>query len=124
MTSFNFDEWVNLAKTDKDEFERRRLEYIENVILAAPKERQHQLRCFQWRIDMERNKCNTPMQACVHIFNKMWKAVYGKDGLLETMSMLNKKKSPVFTVIKKINSEPQKETPGKVLPFKRTDDNS
>ena len=88
MKTFDFDEWAVLAKTDPVAFAQRRMDAIEAIIASAPIERQHQLRCLQWRIDMERQRCRNPMHACIHLFNKMWDSVYGERGLLSALHMM------------------------------------
>lgn len=49
--SFNFDEWADLYKTDRDEFERRRTEVINQAIASAPADKQLMLHQLQWRLD-------------------------------------------------------------------------
>ena len=71
-SSFNFDEWLALSKSDPQSFESRRLESIEEFIKSVPEDKQHRLRCLQWKIDRVREKMPTPLAACVAISDMMW----------------------------------------------------
>ncbi len=86
--AFNFEEWMNLAKSDPEEFEKRRKEMINNLICSAPAERQQRLRGLQWRIDMERKKCSNPLSACIRLSEMMWDFVYAENGFLNTLKKL------------------------------------
>ena len=71
-SNFDFDEWLELSKRDPESFESRRLESIEELINSAPEDKQHRLRCLQWKIDRVRDKMSTPLAACVAISDMMW----------------------------------------------------
>lgn len=71
-SNFNFDEWLDLSKRDPVSFESRRLESIEEFINSVPEDKQHRLRCLQWKIDRVRAKMPTPLAACVAISDMMW----------------------------------------------------
>jgi hypothetical protein len=71
-TNFDFDEWLELSKTDPGSFENRRMESIEEFINSVPEDKQHRLRCLQWKIDRVREKMPTPLAACVAISDMMW----------------------------------------------------
>ncbi len=114
---FDFDEWMTLAKTDPEGFARRRREAIEKLIASAPQTRQQRLRGLQWSIDAELRTCRTPLQACMHIFNRMWDSVYGANGLLDALKALGN--PPPFHVSAHQSAKPA--VSAKVLPFKRTD---
>ena len=47
MTDFNFDYWMNLAKTDPARFEKERTEAVHAVIESAPEHLKHQLKQVQ-----------------------------------------------------------------------------
>lgn len=79
---FDFDEWMNLAKTDPAAFDARRKQVIDDLIAHAPEHLRQRLKSFQWRIDMERARCENPMQACIKLSNMMWELVYGDRGFL------------------------------------------
>jgi hypothetical protein len=60
---FDFDEWATLAKFAPDEFERRRIEYVEQLISKygnTPR-----LRGLQCSIDMERIRARTALKSCL-----------------------------------------------------------
>lgn len=72
LSNFDFDEWLELSKRDPKSFESRRLESIEEFINSVPEDKQHRLRCLQWKIDRVREKMPTPLAACVAISDMMW----------------------------------------------------
>jgi len=88
MQDFDFDEWLNLAKSDPEAFELRRQQAVEELIIAAPSDRQHRLRGMQWRVDMERRKYKDPLVSCQKVFGMMWQSVYGDNGLLQVLTDL------------------------------------
>jgi hypothetical protein len=79
---FDFDEWMNLAKSDPEAFDARRKQVIDDLIEHAPEHIRQRLKSFQWRIDMERARCENPLQACIKLSNMMWELVYGDRGFL------------------------------------------
>lgn len=72
QSNFNFDEWLELSQRDPETFESRRLASIEEFINSVPQDKQHRLRCLQWKIDRVREKMPTPLAACVAISDMMW----------------------------------------------------
>lgn len=86
---FDFDEWMNLAKTDPDAFDARRKQIIDDLIATAPEHIRQRLKSFQWRIDMERARCDNPMQACIKLSNMMWELVYGDRGFLWSLQQIS-----------------------------------
>lgn len=80
-----FDDWVHLAATDPDGFERMRRRTIEQHIRRAPPHRQERLRRLQWRVDTTRRRARTPMGACLSLSAMMWESLLGRHGLLEAM---------------------------------------
>ncbi len=83
---FDFESWMALAQTDPEEFERRRQEEIESAIAKAPEDMRDRLRGLQWRIDMERRRCKTPLAACMRLNSLMWDFVYAENGFLATLN--------------------------------------
>ncbi|MCI0507849.1 MAG: DUF3135 domain-containing protein [Gammaproteobacteria bacterium] len=75
QSNFNFDEWLELSRRDPETFESRRLESIEEFINSVPEDKQHRLRCLQWKIDRVREKMPTPLAACVAISDMMWNSL-------------------------------------------------
>ncbi|MFV2058847.1 MAG: DUF3135 domain-containing protein [Thiohalomonadales bacterium] len=69
---FDFDSWVKLLEKDPVAFESQRLAHINDFIDGCDQERQHRLRCLQWKIDTVRDKCDSPLSACVAISDMMW----------------------------------------------------
>lgn len=72
QSTFDFDEWCKLSKSDPASFEARRLESIEEFIRSVPDDKQQRLRCLQWKIDRVQDKMPTPLAACVAISDMMW----------------------------------------------------
>ncbi len=70
--AFDFDQWSALARSNPDEFERRRRQLIETVLAEAPGHMQNRLRGLQFRIDMERAKAGTPLGAAIRLNAMMW----------------------------------------------------
>jgi len=69
---FDVDEWQRLAREDPREFERRRRAAIESLIAQAPPELRDRLRALQCRIDLERRRAKTPLDATVRLQSMMW----------------------------------------------------
>ena len=45
---------------------------MSQYINSVPEDKQHRLRCLQWKIDRVREKMPTPLAACVAISDMMW----------------------------------------------------
>jgi len=67
---FNFDAWAELAKRDPAAFERQRDRYINAVIHRASNHQR--MRRLQFRIDRERIRSHTSLQACLRLSALMW----------------------------------------------------
>ncbi len=61
---------------------------IGQLIADAPEEMRQRLRSFQWRIDMERERSDNPLQACIRLSNMMWDMVYADRGFLWSLQAL------------------------------------
>ncbi len=88
-SSFNFDEWMQLAKEDPAAFEEKRQQEIQSVISKGTS--QKRLEGLQWQIDQMRNSSTNPMAACLNISKHMWENVQGEDGLVESLNQLTGK---------------------------------
>ncbi len=71
----DFDEWMNLAKNDPEEFEAKRLRKIETFFNAVPAERQQRLKGLQWQVDQARKLAHSPMASCIAISTMMLDSV-------------------------------------------------
>ena len=81
----DFDQAMELARTDPVAFELYRRNVIEALIArAAERNRQH-LRCLQWRIDKERERASSPFAACIKLYRMMWESFAGERGLANTL---------------------------------------
>jgi hypothetical protein len=76
--AFNFDEWLQLARENPEEFERRREQLIRETVshMNAHNQRTHGL---SWRIEMERKRSDSPVE------NLMWMA----EELRSSLARLN-----------------------------------
>ncbi|MGD8430643.1 MAG: DUF3135 domain-containing protein [Ectothiorhodospiraceae bacterium] len=103
---FDFDQWATLASDDPEKFETKRQAEIDAFISAQRASRQQHLRRLQWRIDRERERCGTPLAACIRLSNMMWGSFAGPNGLAESLNGVpaSRKRLPA--------------TNGKVLPFR------
>jgi len=90
LEQFDLDEWINLAHSDPDAFERQRKRAINMAIARASQHMQPRLHALQWRIDMERSRASNPLSACVRLSDMMWQRVYGKKGLMDAIGDLTK----------------------------------
>lgn len=99
-TSFNFDEWMQLAKENPEKFEENRKSAIEAVISSTDGASQKRLEGLQWQIEQMRTSSDNPMSACMRISKLMWENVQGEDGLVETLNQLTGK-TPVKEKVQK-----------------------
>ncbi|KZX73901.1 hypothetical protein A3715_00620 [Oleiphilus sp. HI0009] len=79
----NFDELMRLASENPEQLESIRKNAIETVINGAPKHMRERLQGLQFQIDMERKRCNNPVQACMKISSMM------NDSIAELRYALN-----------------------------------
>ena len=79
-TVFDFDEWVALAKTAPEDFEQRRRQCLDAVILRNGDS--CRLKAMQCRIDLERVRARTPIKACIRIYGLMWDSFLHMDETL------------------------------------------
>lgn len=70
MGNFDFDEWANLYKTDPVEFEHRRKNLLESLILTAPVSCRNKLRLLQMECDSYHDTLS-PIDATVAITKLM-----------------------------------------------------
>lgn len=87
--SFDFEAWAELAQRDPDAFEAQRKQIIDDFIASAPESLRRRLEGFQWRIDMERERCDNPLQACIRISSMMWDMVYADRGFLWSLQVIS-----------------------------------
>ena len=85
----DFDHWTALARQDPELFETERSHVIETAIRSAPIQKQHRLRCLQWKLDQIRKTSSTPMVASLQMNRLLWDAVAGKNGLVEQLNRLH-----------------------------------
>lgn len=86
----DFDQAMELAKSNPAAFEARRKAAIEALIERAPARQQQHLRRLQWRIDMVRDRAANPMASCVKIYKMMWESLAGERGLIAALKHADK----------------------------------
>jgi len=81
----SFSEWAALARNDPGAFEALRQKKVQLLIERAPLRRRRRLEALQWRIDQERSRAPSPLEACRRLSGMMWHSVLGRGGLLESL---------------------------------------
>ncbi len=109
ITVLDFDEAMELARTDPEAFEQYRKDIIRILINRAPERNRRQLRCLQWRIDQERKRASNPIDACLKLYRMMWDSFVGDCGLIDTINNARTSRD-------RIDSPPAK---AKVIAFRR-----
>lgn len=106
----DFDEWMNLAKSDPDEFEVQRRKQIESFFENIPAEKQQRLKGLQWKIDQTRKLANSPMASCIELSNMMWDSAnrlkdhhYELVNLVTSQASKSSKKNQTSATIHRIN---------------------
>lgn len=112
--AFNFDDWVDLARDDMQAFEQRRVACIEAMITCAGGSNQRRLRHLQWRIEMERQRTRTPLQACLRLSAMMWDSVLDDNSGLHN-ALDNLAKTAIGDSTPSSAAEPL--SSAKILPF-------
>ena len=105
---FDVDEWQRLAREDPSEFERRRQAAIDSLIEQAPAELRERLWALQSRIDLERRRAKTPLEATLRLQSMMWER-FGQ--LRDTLLALTGEQ--LVPVVRR--------TAARILPFTRPD---
>lgn len=82
--------WARLWKEDPAAFEAERTRVIEAFINSFPEHNQPRLRSFQWRIDMVRRRCKTPLAATLRLYAMMVDSLLGDRGLITALHSLRK----------------------------------
>ena len=84
-TSFDFDQWSQLARQDPAAFFAQRERVINDFIAAAPPENQEMLRAMQRLIDGTRAESGTPMKAVRQMMGMMADHLDAMRGQLEQL---------------------------------------
>lgn len=109
-SSFDFDEWSALARTDPEAFDLKRRTWINDSIGHGADQRR--LRGLQCRIDLERMRAHTPLKACLRLSSLMWDSFYE---LCDTSVLLS-----AATDRNESQATPSKSQPSAaVLPFRK-----
>jgi len=73
---FDFDAWASLHRASPEAFERQRQQAVEAFISTASPAHQPRLRGLQFRIDLERARCQTPLAACLRLYQMTLTSLY------------------------------------------------
>jgi hypothetical protein len=87
IEQFDFDEWTTLARLAPDTFEFRRRERIERLIYGHSHDHET-IRCLselQGRIDIERIRSLTSLEACLRIYFLMCDSYLDYQGAIENL---------------------------------------
>lgn len=83
--SIDFDTWQDLARNNPKAFEARRRAVVNAAIEQVPRDRQHRLRCLQWRIEKVCATASNPISASVQLSNMMWERVSRQQRLIRNL---------------------------------------
>ena len=86
----DFDEWMELYKTDPQQFEKKRVELIQSEINNAPLGMRRRLNGLQWRIDAEIKLADNPLDGCIKVYQMMIDSVYAEGGLRDVLTSFEK----------------------------------
>jgi len=73
---FNFDDWAALARRDPEAFNLRRDQVVNEACERLGDRSATAISGICWRIDVERQRCSTPMQLCLKLTSLMWDRFY------------------------------------------------
>lgn len=79
----DFDYWQKLYEKDPELFEKKRKEYLDEVINQADPKTRDRLVKLQWRIDMERKRSKTPLKSLLAIDDMMWESFHKLNDALQ-----------------------------------------
>ena len=86
---FDFEYWSKLAKQDPEAFEvAREAEINKHISSLADKTAQERMRSLQWRIEMERKRSSSPLNAASRIYDMMWESVGRNIKVLDELAEL------------------------------------
>ncbi len=83
--AFDFDEWQQLARSNPAAFEIKRHEIIAQFFEQLSPEQKNRLEKLQWRIDMERKRCATPLSALFKIYDMMMASLHKQKAVLDSI---------------------------------------
>lgn len=77
----NFEYWNTLYKRDPKKFEEERKNYLSKIINESSNK--NKLMKLQWKIDMERKRCKTPLKSLIKIQDMMWESFFKLNDVLQ-----------------------------------------
>ena len=109
---FDFDAWAVLGKDNPSAFEEQRKLLIDKFIADSPVHVRQRMLIVQWRVDVERERCHSPMEAAGRIYDMMWGSVAQAYDELQNLVTLLDPTSRCAKSSASLNS-------AKILPFRR-----
>jgi len=106
--NFNLQDWIELAKTDPDNFELERQKLLQTFIEQSSNQRK--LNGLQFKINMEREKAKNPMDSCIRLSKMLNEHFYSE--FYPRLGGLSELKIPNFKAGVKYQNEE------KIIPFK------
>lgn len=86
--NFDFDEWASLNQEDPEAFEKRRIEWCQQLINNAPSSCQRRLNGLFFQINMEKQRSSNAMDSCLRLSKLMWEKFHElRDELQGLMSL-------------------------------------
>ncbi len=103
------EELRNLAERDPEGLERLRAELVENLIAQVRNEtKRRRLRGLQFRINLETERCKTPLSACLRLSEMMH----------ESLLLLRESFRAPLEMQQLRNHNRQSQPPGRIMAFK------
>ncbi len=87
-TMEDWEKWVELARKDPARFEQERSAAVEELIMSQPAPSRLRSRRLQWKIDAVRQTSPNSLASCIRIYDMLMDSVYGQNGLLEALGLL------------------------------------
>ncbi|GEM_PF-4036548 len=94
-------DWARLAQQDPDAFEAMRAALLDEFIRNSPPHIQRRLEGIQWKVDLIRERAESPAEVLAGISEMMWEsAEHLRQKHLELVDLCSGKKSDSSTVQK------------------------
>lgn len=98
LHDFNFEEWVNLAVSDPDKFEKLRHDKITALIESVSAHNRQRLSGLQWQLDIIRDKNHhSAMASCLAISKLMWETLDELAITFQSLADTNSSTPPAAT---------------------------
>lgn len=92
---FDFDEWAALSREDPEGFEKRRIEWSQQLIKNAPPTCRRRLSGLLFQINMEKRRSANAMDSCLRLSRLMWDKFHQLRGELHGLALSPDGRVPV-----------------------------